>query len=237
MERIAQGWELVRRVREELQWPPFYEIGTFVAMNLRFRIIPQYERSRASKMITTASSAPGWTDEGEDGWRINLRLTKGALRRQYAAQFLPTEQEAVAFLQKTLTTEQFRAILDKRRKELPSIADHLRWIEAQAKAKGVALSRGMAGQHNRPPSWTLVEILDIARYVATRNNPAKKLSPAERKMKTIATKSGKALAEKYIHAMEEIRKLPGYSKQTTPDDIARDRRILLGSWKPPKTNW
>jgi hypothetical protein len=237
MERIAQGWELVRRVRHELQWPPFYDIGRFVAGNLRVRIIPEYERSRSSRMITTATLAPGWTDEGMDDWRFNLGLTKDALRRQYATQFLPTEQEVGEFLQKTMTFDELRARIAQRKRELPSIAEHLRWIDAQAKAKGVKLPRGMIGQRNRPPSWALVEILDIARYVATPRNPDRKLSSAERKMKTVASQKGKSLAGNYIAAMEEIRKLPGYLRQAAPEAIARDRRILLGTWIPPQTNW
>lgn len=237
MERIAHGWELIRRVHPELNWPPFYDIGRYIAVNLRVRIIPESERFRFSKKITTEISPSGWTDEDLDGGRENLGLTKYALRQNYALKFIPTEQEIGELSQGSLTAKELRAHLDQRRKEQAPIAVHLRWIDAQAKGKGVELPRGLFGQHNRPPSWTMVEVLDIARYVAIRSNVVRKLSPGERKMKTIAMQKAKIQLAKYTAAMEEIKTMPGYLKGVSPDAIARGRRILLGDWVPPKTNW
>jgi len=81
-----------------------------------------------------------------------------------------------------------------------------------------------------------VEVLDIARYVATRNNQMRKLLPAERKMKTLAIKAAKKLLPQYAAALDEIFLMPGFPWGRAPELMARERRIILGRWTP-KTNW
>ena len=75
MEQTAQGWELVRRVRPDLNWPPFYDVGGYLAQNLRVRIYPA--RMRWKKKITTEASPKGWTDPnsgGGDGTLVALKM-------------------------------------------------------------------------------------------------------------------------------------------------------------------
>lgn len=189
MEQLAQEWELIRRCQPELDWPPFYEMGGYVATNLRVRLIPP--RVRWTRKITTEVSPPGWSDPDPEGWRYNLNCTKYALRRDYSARFLATENEVSEVLTGSLRAEDLVTRLAERRKQMPTIAEHLRWIEAQARAKGVNMPRGLRGQRNRTVSWGWVEVLDIARHVATRHNPLRKLSLNERTMKTLATNAAK----------------------------------------------
>jgi hypothetical protein len=91
-------------------------------------------------------------------------------------------------------------------------------------------------QRNRKISWAWVEVLDIAKYVATRGNSLRKLSPTERKMKTLASNAAKRLLPKYCAELDEISAITGAPWGDTPDLLARKRRILLGQWVP-KTNW
>jgi hypothetical protein len=212
MERIAVEWELIRRIDRSAKLAPFYDLGEYVARNLRERTIPSSERYRFSKMITSASSAPGWTDEHFDGWRRNLGMTKDGLRQEYI---------------------RLKASHD----DAPSVAECLRWIEEQAKRQRISLPTGLTGQHNRPPSWTMVEVLDIAHLVAQPDNPARKLTPAERKMKTIATQKATSVVAKYAEAMADIRRMPGYTQGTAAAHISHYRRVILGDWKPSQTNW
>jgi len=133
MEQIAQEWELIRRFRPDLNWLPFYDLSGFVAQNLRVRLIQL--RLRATRMITTTVSPAGWTDHDSHGWRWNLCCTKDALRRAFAAGFLPTEHEISQVLGGSLTVDDLIARRAKRRKESPSIAEFLRWIDSQAKGR------------------------------------------------------------------------------------------------------
>jgi hypothetical protein len=236
MERVAHGWELIRRVYPELKWEPFYEIGSYIAVNLRARIIPKNERVRFAMKRTTEISPDGWTDEDADGWRINLGLTRDALRRLHAMKYLPSQHELDQVAKGSLTVDELLIRLRARKKQLPSNADHLRWIGEQAERRGKQLPRGLVGQHNRPPSWALVEVLDIDRYVATRGNLSRKLTCAERKMKTVATQKARRLLKKYKSALEEIMATPCISQGMASDAIVQDRRRLLGDWEP-KTNW
>ncbi len=239
MEQIAQEWELVRRYRPELNWPPFYEIGSYVARNLRVRLIQNRMRSTkmvTTEMVTTETSPVGWTTPDSGGWRYSLGCTKDALRRAHRAQFLPTESDLSEVMKGTLTVEGLCARLAARRKALPSMAEHIRWIEMQAKSRGFVLPRGLKGQRNRSVSWRWVELLDIAKHVATRNNPLRKLTAPERKMKTLATKAAKNCLPRYVAALAEIRTMPGFTQMHAPEHIAHHRRVILGSWTP-KTNW
>ena len=233
MEELAQQWELIRRFQPDLGWPPFYEMGGYVARNLRARLIPL--RVRWTKMITTELSPLGWSDPDSHGWRYNLNCTKDALRRDYAIRFLATENEITQVLSGSLSTEDLVARLAERRQQLPAIAEHLRWVEAQAKAKGINMPRGLRGQRNRSISWGWAEVLDVARYVATRRNPLRKLSQNERTMKTLATNTAKTLLPKYVAALAEIHRMPGFRELHTPKRIAHHRRVILGNWAP-KTN-
>src|SRR5216684_616750 len=94
MEQIAQEWELIRRFRLDLGWPPFYEVSGSIIRNLLIRVVTP--RMRWPRQITTEPSPQGWTDPDADGWRYNLDCTKDALRRDYAARLLPTEPELSA---------------------------------------------------------------------------------------------------------------------------------------------
>jgi hypothetical protein len=233
MEQLAQEWEHIRRFRPELDWPPFYEMGGYVARNLRVRLIGP--RERWARKITTEVSPPGWSDPDPEGWRYNLNCTKDALRRDYSARFLATENEVSKVLSGSLRAEDLVARLVERRKQLPTIAEHLRWVEAQARAKGVEMPRGLRGQRNRSISWSWVEVLDIACYVAVRRNPLRKLSLNERTMKTLATNAAKKLLPKYVAALAETRTMPGFRELHTPAHIAHHRKVILGNWAP-RTN-
>jgi hypothetical protein len=233
MEQLAQEWELIRRYRPDLGWPPFYEMGGYLARNLRARLIQP--RVRWTKMITTEVSPVGWSHPDSEGWRYNLNCTKDALRRAYATRFLATENEISEVLGGTLSTEDLIARLAERRKQSPAIAEHLRWVEAQAKAKGINMPHGLRGQRNRSVSWAWVEVLDIARCVATRRNPLRKLWQKERTMKTAATNTAKRLLPQYVAALAEIKTMPGFRELHTPEHIAHHRNVVLGNWAP-KTN-
>jgi hypothetical protein len=182
--------------------------------------------------MTTEISPVGWTDRDEEGWVWNLNCTRDRLQRTYKTRFLPTEQEISAVFSGRLTIDQLVAQRNERRKTYPSTAQFLKWIDAQAKSKGIQLPRGLKNQRNRNISWTWVEILDIAKHVATRRNSLRKLSPAERKMKTLATNTAKRLLLEYIKALSEISELPGNPWGEPPEMIARRRWIILGRWRP-----
>ena len=186
-------------------------------------------------MITTEVSPPGWSDPDPEGWRYNLNCTKDALRRGYSARFLATEHEVSEVFTGSLRAEDLVTRLAERRKRMPTIAEHLRWVEAQARAKGVNMPRGLRGQRNRTVSWGWVEVLDIARHVATRHNPLRKLSLNERTMKTLATNAAKKLLPTYVVALAEIHTMPGFRKLQTPEQFAHHRKVILGNWAP-KTN-
>lgn len=233
MEQLAQEWELIRRLRPELDWLPFYEMGGYVARNLRVRLIAP--RLRWVRKITTELSPSGWSDPDSHGWRHNLNCTKDALRRDYAAKFLASENEISQVLSGSMRAEDLVARLAERRKQLPTIAEHLRWLGTQARAKGVEMPRGLHGQRNRSVSWAWVEVLDIARHVATRHNPLRKLSLNERTMKTLATNAAKKLLPTYLAALAEIHRMPGFRELHTPEHIGHHRKVILGNWAP-KTN-
>ncbi|MEJ0090361.1 MAG: hypothetical protein WDM80_11540 [Limisphaerales bacterium] len=234
MEQIAQEWELIRRGRPDLNWPPFYEVNGFIAENLRARLIGK--RQLWARKMTTEISPVGWTDPDEEGYLWNLGCTKDRLRQQYAIRFLPKESEISSVFNGSLAVEDLLTNLTKRRREKSSIAKFLRWIDSQAKSKGIKLPRGLNGQRNRSFSWAWVEVLDISRYIAIDSNPLRKLSPAERKMKTIAMDAAKTLFPKYAKALVEIMAIPGFPWGHTPELATRERRLLLGQWAP-KTNW
>jgi hypothetical protein len=209
-------------------------MGGYLATNLRARLIQP--RMRWTKMITTEVSPVGWSDPDSEGWRYNLNCTKDASRRAYTTMVLATENEITQVLSGSMSTEDLVARLAERRKQMPTIAEHLRWVEAQAKAKGVKMPHGLRGQRNRSISWGWLEVLDIARHVALRNNPLRKLSTAERKMKTLATNAARRILPAYTAALAEIRTLPGFLKAQAPEPIAHHRKAILGHWTP-KTNW
>ncbi len=241
MERVARGWELIRRVFPDLQWVPFYDLDGAMMVNLRARIIPHEERHQYATMITTAANPKGWTEPGPEGYRVNLRQTKGALRAHYLLTFLPTAKELNEALASPLPPEESMATLKakqtQRRRDSPPIVEHLRWVEAQAKAQGSTLPEGMSGQRNRPLSWAYVEVLDIARYFVTRDNFWRKFSGVERKTKTAAKKAAKELLPDYKTALEDMARLGITNAPRSAEEISRDRRRILGTWVPPKTYW
>ena len=233
MEQIAQEWELLRRFRPDLKWPQFFDLNGFIAENLRARLVKY--RFQSARKITTEISPVGWTDPDPDGWRWNLGCTRDALRRQYAMRFLPSESEIAEVFAGSTTADSLINRLSERRKQSASIAKFLRWIDSQAKKRGIKLPRGLSGQRNRSISWAWIEVLDVAQHVATRDNKLRKLSPAERKMKTMAKNAAKRLLPRYITALAEIHAIPGYPWGETPESMSRQRRIILGQWTP-KTN-
>ncbi len=249
LEQTAQEWELVRRYRPDLNWPPFYEIGSYIARNLRDRLIKH--RLRSAKKITTEPAPAGWTDPDAKGWRWNLGCTEGALKKQYILQVKPTKKEMLQVLVGSLTNEdlrvrlqalvgsltvkEFRARLaERRQKQAAPIAKHLRWIHAQAESQGLKLPSGLSGQRNQRISWTWIEVWDTARYGETKHSKYN-VRPFKRTMKAKAINAAKKLWPRYDKALAEILETPGVELSQTPELRGQFRRIILGRWGP-KTN-
>jgi hypothetical protein len=236
MEEIAHGWELIRRFNpSEIKLPPFYKIGGFIAENLRVRLIARQKQS--VRKITTESSPVGWSDPDADGWRWNLSKTKDALRHTYAMQFLSTQWEISDFFAGKLSIEELQARRTQRRKEKPSIVEHMRWIEKQAKKHHRKLATSLHGQRTKPISWRQVEVVDLARYKAIRADGTEKLLASDRTMKSKALRAASKLFLNYIAALYEVFALRGFLFQYDRESRTRFERIILGGWKPPKNNW